>query len=126
MSYPCDDDGRFTIAESSELRLSRQHGLRIIRCHATREKSGFLVAEELGPELWIPDVFVHVITKALRQGTKEPIKISLRTEDGFLTSSTEREKALWQPLSDWQLELSENKGSINGVISAALCATQPI
>ncbi|MET0588604.1 MAG: hypothetical protein ABWZ75_08790 [Novosphingobium sp.] len=120
MDYPEDVTGHFPCPDAEFVRISRVDGLRIVRCRAFRETSGFLCAEEYGPELHVPASLAAIVERALRLGAKQAVQASLNYQDGELRSSTSRVKTLHQPLSCWTLNLDEVGGGVNVVLSARL------
>lgn len=123
MDHPVDDHGHFPLISAQWLRISRVRGMRIVRCRAWREASGFLGVEELGSELHIPQALETIINRALFSGVKAPLVASLEYQDGLLADSTSRAQTLTQPLSGWTLRIEEKEGAISVVISAFLHAS---
>lgn len=103
IDHPADKEGYFPCPGADFLRISRTGGFRIVRCRSSRDRSGFLQADEYGSELHVPAPLVAMIERAFAFGAKEPCQATLAHQDGALTSSTSRIETLTQPLSDWTL-----------------------
>jgi len=123
MSHPLDQHGHFPSPHADFLRISRVRGLRIVRCRASREPSGFLRAEEYGSELHLPPTLAAIIDRALKQGVKEPVQVNLLHQDGQLSDSTNTIKTLTQPLTGWEMRIEEDEGTITVSLSAILHGT---
>ena len=120
IDHPVDENGHFPCPEAELVRISREGGLRIMRCRAFRTPSGFLRAEEYGSELLVPAPLAAIVERALRIGAKEALRASLTHQDGQLRDSTSRMSTLSQPLSAWSLEVDEAGGAVHVVLSARL------
>lgn len=119
MVHPIDDAGEFRPDELDRLKIDRET-MRIIRCTAACDGTGFYHAEEIGTVLYVPESLASQIRWALRFGAKEPLEMAILQHQGSLASSASRIKHLTQPLSDWRLRVEEVDGSIAVVLSAAL------
>jgi hypothetical protein len=123
MSHPVDEHGHFPSPHADLIRISRVRGLRIVRCRASREPSGFLRAEEYGSELHLPPSLAAIIDRALKQGVREPVQVNLLHQDGQLSDSTSTIKTLTQPLTGWVMRIEEDEGTITVGLSATLHGT---
>ncbi len=122
LRHQSDDDGRFPTLFAEHVKISRTHGMRIVRCQASRDVSGFLKVVELGSELQIPDPIKSMIERALWLGAERPISAAFSDQAGQFTDTTRTDQRLSQPLSDWKVHISEEQGEVSVVLSAALHA----
>src|SRR6188768_380594 len=82
MTHPPDDEGQFPSPELERLKISRTGPLmRIERCTATREESGFFHSEVSGAALILPEAFTAIIRHVLRFGAREPMDAAISHQD---------------------------------------------
>lgn len=117
--HPRDGSKHFHPAKQQHLRISRDLR-RIIACVASRDKSGFFHAEELGTVIHVPKPLASQVRWALELGAKEPLSLLATHSAGSLASSASTIKHLTQPLSDWRLRIDEVDGDLAVVMSALL------
>ena len=120
MNHPIDEHGHFPSPDADCLRISRLRGLRIARCRAFREPSGFLRMEEYGSELHVPSSLAAIVDRALKHGVKEPVHVNLLHQDGQISDSTSTIKTLIQPLTGWAMRIEDDEGTIRVALSAIL------
>jgi len=121
--HPADDEGHFAALAAERVSISRAFGgMRIARCHASRDGSGFLRTETFGPELLIPDSLAAMIEHALGAGVRVPVSAKFAHQMGALADTTRMDGQRMQPLSDWTLDINEDDGHVAVTLSAALCA----
>lgn len=123
IEHPIDEKRHFPPHGGNELRISRIHGMRIVRCQSLRDASGFLQVAEFGGEIHVPPPLASIIERAFRFGVKEPVSACLDYQVGQLSDSTSTIKTRVQPLTGWALHIIEIEGTIEVRLSAKLCAT---
>ena len=119
MVHPVDDAGEFRPHELECLKIDRET-MRIIRCKAVRDETGFFQAEEIGTVLYVPEPLASQVKWALRFGAMGPLEIAVLHDVGSLASSASRIQNFTQTLSDWRLRIVEQEGDITVLMSAAL------
>jgi hypothetical protein len=123
-----DNDGYFSLPEHRRIRVSKMgRRFRLAASVAQRDiRSNFLVSQEVGPVVVLPEAFSADLQRALRFGQDQSFSAHLADEQGYLANSCEPRAAKTQPLSDWQLAMSIKDGTLQLRFSAALSATSPI
>ena len=121
--HHADDEGHFAALAAERVRISRGFGgMRIARCHASRDGSGFLRTETFGSELLLPDSIAAMIEHALWAGVRVPVSAKFAHQTGILADTICMDRRRTQPLSDWTIDIEENDGHVAVKLSAALHA----
>ncbi|WP_390551662.1 hypothetical protein, partial [Qipengyuania sp. MTN3-11] len=116
--HPADDAGEFRPLEVECLKINRET-MRIVRCRALRDETGFFQSEEMGAVLYVPEPLATQVKFALRFGATRPMEMAILHQTGSITSRGQIQN-FTQPLSDWRLRIDEDGGDITVVMSAAL------
>lgn len=129
ITYPPDDSGSFPIVAHERLRIvrgPRNSVLTISPTLAERDhNTGFYARADVGPEVFIPHSIGVAIQQVLRSDLTGPIAMTVQAEAGTLLSSSDRETAKRQSLSNWRAEISHREGMVDVRLSADLLRTQP-
>ena len=142
---PADDNGDFKLKSHDCVRFGIDAWGRLRLAAATAERdpaSGFLVAEEIGAAVLLPDCLSSIIRVALRRSPSRPLKSRFSEQEEGLrwrSDSASRDEGRarvvpfmdpdsWkrQLLSDWKLEVSTEGEEVRIHISAALFASEPV
>lgn len=119
LEFSPDDGGKFEHMGSTQVVIDRD-GMTIANCRATRHASGFFESVSSGAVLAMPQSLVALIKDALRFGVKQTVKATVEGQHGALMSSSSTLHHYTQPLSDWELVISERSSCIYVEISAEL------
>lgn len=121
--HPADDEGHFAALAAERVSISRAFGsMRIARCRASRDSSGFLRTEAFGSELLLPDALAAMIEHALGVGVRALVSAKFAHQTGVLADTTRMDRRRTQPLSDWTIDIDEDDGCVAVKLSAALHA----
>ncbi|MCP1471369.1 hypothetical protein J3E64_003076 [Sphingobium sp. OAS761] len=118
--HPVDDDGIYPNPQADYVRMSRTFGMRIVRCRAARDISGFVTAQEFGGEAHLPEPIASTLSRAFSGSVKHPISLRLNQQAGVLAHGTNPEGRIYQPLSDWSLEIEDRDDDLHVTLSATL------
>ena len=120
IQHPVDDDGIYPCPQADHVRISRTFGMRIVRCRAERDISGFVTTQEFGGEVHLPEQVASILNRAFAGRLRQPISMRLHQQMGELAHSTRPEGRIDQPLSDWSLDIEERDDDLYVILSATL------
>lgn len=95
-------------------------------CRATRDpKSGFLVSESFGPEVWLPGEISGALLDAFHSSVRKHRDLTLGHQAGALARAPGDRIRSPQALSAWHVTLEQVDGYVGVSMSAALRRTDP-
>ena len=119
LSFPPDEGGKFERKDSTQVVVDRDR-MTVSACSAARHSSGFYESNSSGALLGIPASLATLIRHALQFGATQAVVCTLESQHGDLYSSSSWDHRYRQPLSKWDLRISEVSGLITVKISALM------
>ena len=119
LSFPPDEGGKFERKDSTQVVVDRDR-MTVSACSAARHSSGFYESNSSGALLGIPASLATLIRHALQFGAKQTVVSTIESQHGELYSSSRWDHRFRQPLSKWDLRISEVSGIVTVEISALM------
>lgn len=149
--YPMDDKGYFVLQPHDRVRIDKRTDtvrpgcLRLAAATELRDPvSGFLIAQEKGVTVIVPEALSSNIRAALRHSPPRTLRVTLSEQSEGLRWHSEKnpetvdnlrrqrlplsdpDSSKRQLLSDWELEITCDGESLHFRLSAALFASEPV